>query len=85
MDGKLVQLISSFESAEHTGNVARESLEYLSKSGNGNGDQDAHGRLCRAMLKAAELGGNSDMGRVLHFKGEAEALTVVYNNAKHTK
>lgn len=83
MEAELVELINSFASAsaEDTSSTAREGLKFLKKSGN---RDQAHNRLCSALLERAE-GGNADIRNLLFFAGEDQALVIIYNNIAHTK
>ena len=81
MSSCIVELVNSFGGSSGTGEVARRSVEFLRKSGN---EDQAHGRLCRAMIEQAE-GGNADMSSLLHFYGDSEVFLVVYNNITHAK
>ena len=82
MEGRLVELVNSFESTESVCDLAREGLEFLRK--HGLGEHHAHSRLCCAMLRRAN-GGNADMKNLLHFAGDSQVLIVVSSNITHVK
>lgn len=73
----------------HDGAV-QESVEFIRQL-QGEWASQAHSVLCAAMLKAGEGGGGSfeekaeRSGELLHVLGPAQALSVVYSNARHVR
>lgn len=81
MDAELVEIVKCFQGLEAVSDVAKRGVELLKRYGNRN---DAHSRLCCAMIKRAE-GGTAEMGHLLHFAGAAQVLVVIYQYISFSK
>lgn len=69
--------------------AVQESVEFIRQL-QGERASQAHSVLCAAMLKAGEGGGGGgrslgDKAELLHVLGPAQALSVVYSNARHVR
>ena len=71
--------------------AVQESVEFIRQL-QGEWASQAHSVLCAAMLKAGEGGGEGSfgenaerIGELLHVLGPAQALSVVYSNARHVR
>lgn len=81
-NAELVRLVSAFSRSEETKNVAKDSFAFLKELSSREVAANFHDKLCCAMLKAIN-GGGQEYAELLRFGGPVRTLIVVHSNITH--
>ena len=76
---ELIRLVSAFDRSEKTKDIARESLEFLKDLNCRAVAANYHNKLCNAMLKAIN-GGGQEYAELLRFCGPVQTVVVIHSN-----